>query len=179
MIININNTMSNKDKATYDFGNYKKDAVTKPRDIAWSNWKKFDKVGDVVQGFIRDAFYRKAEGMFKAQRGITLEQPDGTLINVGIKRFPFVLAGTDDFRIGDPLTIEFTEEKPAATKGFSPTKIFSFYGRKLPENTGKTIRELDREDMLAGGTSEPENEEEIPEGVDEQKPEDIPFAEGE
>jgi hypothetical protein len=146
----------------YDFENYSQDALTRPRDLAWSNWFKFENTGDKVQGYIKDAFYRPAEGMFKDQRGITLEQPDGTLVNVGIKRHEFVLSKTDWLRIGDPLTIVLEEEKPSATKGFSPTKIFGFYGKNLPENAGNpTVKELDNSDQVAGGTTDPEPDAEV------------------
>lgn len=166
-----------KENKGYDFNGYKKDALTKPRDIAWDNWAKFEKVGDKAQGFIRDVFYRKAEGLYKEQRGITLEQPDGVLINVGIKRLPFVLAGTDNLRIGDPLTVELVELKASSTKGFNPTKIFGFFGANLPENaSGKTVAELDREDALAGGTSEAELEaQKAFDEVNENNPGDVPF----
>ena len=141
----------------YDFGNYAKDSLTKPRDIAWSNWAQFKEVGDKVQGFIRDAFYRKAEGLFKEQRGITLEQPNGELINVGIKRLPFVLDKTDHLRIGDPLTVVFEKATPSSTKGFSATKVFAFYGASLPENAkNPTVKELDGQDEANGGTDAPE-----------------------
>ena len=148
-----------KKEGGYDFGNFQKDALTKPRDLAWDNWAGFKKVGDKVQGFIRDAFYRKAEGQFKEQRGITLEQEDGELINVGIKRIDFVLNKTDSLRLGDPLTVVLEKETPSTQKGFSPTKVFAFYGTNLPENKdNKTVLELDLEDMKAGGTVPPESE---------------------
>lgn len=141
----------------YNFDEYKKDSLTKPRDLAWSNWAKFEKVGDKVQGYIRDAFYRKEDGQFKDQRGITLEQPDGTLINVGIKRYDFVLDKTNDMRIGDPLTVVLEELKPAQTKGYNATKIFGFYGKALEENKNNpTVAELDRADEASGGSSQPE-----------------------
>ena len=63
--------------ATYNFGEFNKDSLTLPRDKAWDNFAKWEKEGDMVQGFIRDVFYRAEEGEFKAQRGITLEQPNG------------------------------------------------------------------------------------------------------
>jgi hypothetical protein len=145
----------------YDFDNYQKDTLTRPRDIAWGNWVKFEKVGDKVQGYIRDAFFRPAEGLFKDQRGITLETPDGTLVNVGIKRHPFVLSRTDSLRIGDPLTVVFEEEKPSQTKGYNPTKIFAFYGTNLEDNKNNpTVKELDDADQIAGGSVAPEAVEE-------------------
>jgi hypothetical protein len=131
----------------YNFDGFEKDALTKPRDKAWENWFKFDQVGAKVQGYIRDVFYRKAEGNFAEQRGITLEQPDGTLVNVGIKHIDFVLAKTDNLRLGDPVTIVFEKEIAPSVKGNSPTKQFAFYGKNLPDNAGnKTVAQLEAED---------------------------------
>lgn len=144
------------------FADYKKDALTLPRDLAWDNWAKFEKVGDMVQGYIADVFYRKAEGEFKAQRGITLKQPDGDLINVGIKRIPFVLAKTDGLRIGDPLTIEFDKELAPRQKGYKPTKQFAFYGKNI-STEGKTVRELELEDMKRQEISDESEEDAVPE----------------
>jgi len=132
---------------SYDFNNYEKDALTKPRDKAWENWFKFDEVGKKVGGYIRDVFYRPAEGNFSEQRGLTLEQPDGTLVNVGIKHIDFILAKTDGLRLNDPVTIVFEKELPPQVKGNSPTKQFGFYGKNLPENEGqKTVAVLEAED---------------------------------
>ena len=159
----------------YNFDNFEKDTLTKPRDIAWDNWAKFEKVGDKVQGYIRDAFYRPEEGLFKAQRGITLEQTDGTLINVGIKRLDFILPKTDNLRIGDPLTVVLEKETPSGTKGFSPTKVFAFYGVNLPENAGNpTVKELDTQDESTGGSSAPVAEETPAEEI----ADEIPFDGG-
>lgn len=142
-----------KKEGGYDFNNFKKDSLTKPRDLCWDNWMKFEKIGDKVAGYIRDVFYRPAEGVFKDQRGITIEQTDGELINVGIKRLPFILNKTDGLRIGDPLTIVLESELPPKQKGFDKTKVFAFYGANLPENAGnKTVRELENEDIALGGT---------------------------
>lgn len=145
----------------YDFENYGKDKVSKPRNEAWSNWAKFEKVGDKVQGFIRDVFYRAEDKnpdgttAFQAARGITLEQPDGTLINVSIKRIPFVLSATDKARLGDPLTVEFTKQLPPRQKGYKGAKQFEFYTRNIDETAGqKTVAELDAEDMAAQGVKE-------------------------
>jgi hypothetical protein len=154
-----------------DFANYKDKNLTKPRDEAWGNWAGFEKVGDKVQGYIRDAFFRPAEGVYMEQRGITLEQLDGKLINVGIKRKfdnkktgkielkTFVLNKTDDLHIGDPLTVELTELKK--NSGLNDSKILSFFGEELPENAeNKTVKELEEKDMKAGGSVDPEVEEE-------------------
>ena len=145
---------------SYDFTKFEENALTKPRDLAWSkDWAKFEKEGDMVQGYIVDVFYRAAQEQFKEQRGFTLKQADGELINVAIKRLPFILSKTDDLRLGDPLTIKLEELKKSSTKGFSATKIQGFYGTNLPENAhNKTVAELEKEDMLRGGSFSPEGE---------------------
>lgn len=152
--------MSKENEGGYDFGNYSKDALTKPRDLAWGKpWAKFEKVGDKYQGYIVDVFYRKADGEFQEQRGFTLKQADGEFINLAIKRLPFILPKTDDLRLGDPITIVLEELKKSATKGFSATKILGFYGKNLPENAGnKTVKELEAEDIKKGGSADPEGE---------------------
>lgn len=148
----------------YDFSKIEDKKVSKARNEAWDNWGKFENVGDKVEGYIRDVFYKKADGQYQEARGITLEQPNGKLINVSIKTLPFVLTSTDDLRLGDPLCVKLTELKKSATKGFSPTKILTFYGEKLPENDGQpTVKQLYLEDKNAGGSSAPEAEKDIAE----------------
>jgi len=132
----------------YNFEDYQNDTLTKPRDLAWENWMKFEKVGDKVQGFIRDVFYRPEEGQFSEQRCLVLEQPDGKLIIVTIKRRSFILNKTDDLRLGDPLTVELLEERASSQKGYNPTKIYGYFGVNLPDNAGeKTVKELEYADM--------------------------------
>lgn len=139
---------------SYDFDAFKQDVTDRPSSKAWGNWKKFEKVGDMAQGYIRDVFFRKAEGVFKEARGITLEQKDGSLINISIKRYDFILSKTDGLRLGDPLTVVFEEELPPKKAGNNPTKQYGFYGRNLPENAGnKTVAELDAIDRGVGGMS--------------------------
>lgn len=133
---------------TYDFGSYKADPTDRPSSKAWSNWASFEKPGDMVQGFIRDVFFRKAEGIYKDARGITLEQPNGQLINVSIKRYDFILAKTNNLRLGDPLTVVFEGELPSKKPGYNPTKQYGFFGKNLAENAGnKTVAQLEMEDM--------------------------------
>lgn len=149
------------------------ESTTRPRDVAWGTWQKFEKVDDSIQGFVRDAFYRPADGLFKEQRGITIEKKDGTLVNVGIKRLPFVLSQTDDVRIGDPLRITLSELKPSSTKGYNATKIFTFQTKALPENAGnKTVGEMDRDDQARGGSVPPPTEAKPSDDID---PNDVPF----
>jgi hypothetical protein len=131
-------------------------ALDRPRDKAWSNWAKFEDEGDKVSGYIRDVFHRAEEKSpdgkiaFQAQRGITLEQPNGDLINVAIKRMAFVLAKTDALRLGDPLTIEYEKTLAPRQKGYKGAKQFAFYGKNLEENAdNKTVKQLEEEDMNA------------------------------
>jgi hypothetical protein len=136
-------------------------SLNRPRDAAWGNWAKFEKEGDFVQGFIRDVFYRQEErdesGQgFSDQRGITLEQKDGTLINLGIKTFPWILALTDNLRIGDPMRATWEKTMPPKSKMYKGAKVFKYEGKNLPENANnKTVRELYEADKLAGGTVSP------------------------
>jgi len=147
---------------TYNFSEFQSDQLTLPRDIAWSNWAKFESEGDKVQGYIRDVFFRKAEGEFKAQRGLTLEQENGDLINVAIKRVPFILAKTDSLRLGDPITIVFEKQLPPKQKGYKGAKQFAFYGKNLDENKdNKTVAELDKEDMARQDVESGNDEEEL------------------
>lgn len=134
---------------SYDFNEAKNDALDRPSSKAWSNWQKFEKIGDKAQGYIRDVFFRPAEGIYKEARGITLEQPDGVLVNVSIKRLDFILEKTNNLRLGDPLTMILEAELPSKKgTGYNPTKQYGFYGKNLPENLGnKTVLELENEDM--------------------------------
>lgn len=133
---------------SYDFNKYKDDKVSLPRNAAWGNWAKFEKVGDKVQGYVRDVFYRKAEGIYKEGRCFTLEQAGGELVNVATKRIPFIMAETDGFRMGDPITLELVELRPNE-KG-NPTKIISVFGKKIATE-GPTVKDLEAEDMKANG----------------------------
>jgi len=125
-----------------DFNNLQ--SITKPRDKAWENWSKFTNVGDSYQGFIRDVFFKKGSGDFPDQRVLTLEQPDGEFVNVGIKYVDFVLEKTNDLRLNDPVKVVFAKELQPQVKGHNPTKQFEFYGQNLPENANeKTVLELE------------------------------------
>jgi hypothetical protein len=153
-----------------DFSKFANKDLTKPRDKAWENWAKFEKKGEKVTGIIRDVFYRPAQDQFREQRGFTLEQESGELINVGLKRDPyFAIRSTDEAHLGDLLTIELSELRPSKTKGYSPTKIYSFSSGTLPENEANpTVRELEAIDMKAQGVAPttPEEKKEV---------DDVPF----
>lgn len=156
-----------------DFSKFKKQELTKPRDAAWGNFLKFEKEGDTVTGIVRDVFYRPAEGDFKEQRGFTLEKEDGTLVNVALKREPyFAIRATNDVRLGDMLTVELAELRPAKTKGYSATKIYKFTAGTLDENANNpTVKELEAADMKEMGMALPD----VAEETEEAEKEDVPF----
>lgn len=158
-----------KKTASYDFGSFEKDSLTRPRDKAWSSWVSWDgaEIGAKVQGYIRDAFWRPEEMnedgsvAFRAQRGITLEKVDGTLVNLGIKSLPFVLVMTDNLRIGDPLTVVYEGDGEKKKKSWNAPKLYGYYGKNLPENAGNpTVKELTDADKAIGGTVSSFHEEE-------------------
>ncbi len=155
----------------YNFDNAQ--SLERPRDKAWSkDWGKFEKKGDFVQGFIRDVFFRVAEGVYKDQRGFTLEQPDGELINVGIKHVDFILAKTNHLRLGDPVKIVFEAEIPKGA-GLNPIKQLGFYGENLAENAGnKTVLELENEDRKIADAAAADLDAEF-EGTGEKKEDDF------
>jgi len=159
------------------FSDYKSANLTKPRDLAWGNFAKFEEIGDKAQGYIVDVFYKKPEGAYKESRGITLKQTDGQYVNVAIKRLPFILRSTDDLRLGDPLTVEFEKELPSKEKGLHPTKVLAFYGKSLPENKGnKTVKELEAEDFkIQTGTDILFDETPVPEANQDVSVEPVPF----
>ena len=151
------------------FDKFKKQDLTRPRDKAWDNWGKFEKEGDKVEGILRDVFYRPAEGQYPEKRGFTLEQEDGKLINVDIKRSPyFAIAPTDNVRIGDFLSMELSELKDMG-KGKYAAKIYSFETGVDPDATDRmaqmTVKELEAIDMEAEGVEHKEEE----------TPEEVPF----
>lgn len=149
---------------TFDFTKYKDSALTRPRDEAWGNWKswKNSQIGDKVEGYVADAFYRPEElnngtVVFREQRGITIKQTDGTLINVGVKFLEFILKSTDNLRVGDPIVVELIKIEQPKAKGQNGAKVFGFYGANLPENANnKTVKELTDEDKASGGTAQPD-----------------------
>lgn len=148
------------------FDKFKKQDLTRPRDKAWDNWGKFEKEGDKVEGILRDAFFREAQGQFPAKRGFTLEQEDGKLINIDIKREPyFAIAATDEVRVGDYLSMTLSELKDMG-KGKYPAKIYSFETGIDPDNkergTQPTVKQLEAADMEAQGVVVDEEKEEVP-----------------
>ena len=136
----------------YNFSDYEADKISRPFEEC-KTWAKFESVGDKVQGFVADATYRNPEGQFKEQRVVTLMQPSGELINVAIKRLPFILSKTNDLRVGDPLTVVFEKQLEPRQKGYKGVKVLTFFGKNLEANAGNpTVAELEARDMAVAKT---------------------------
>lgn len=107
----------------------------KPRDLA-DKWFKFTHVGDRVCGIVRDIFEKEPEGKYSGQHCFTLEQEDGTYINVGVKDTKYNVAHVQDVMVGDMLGVEFVREI-ASKQGLSAAKSMAFY------ITSNTVQSLD------------------------------------
>ena len=150
---------------TNDFSKFQTQDLTKPRDKGWNNFAKFEQAGDKVTGILRDVFYQPAEDMYPERRGFTLENEKGEFVNVAIKRNPyFAIRATDEVRLGDLLTVELAEKRPAKQKGYKPANIFAFTAGIDPDggNDRPTVRELEEAEMkelgVAVGNDEDDSE---------------------
>ncbi len=170
--------MSEESKKGYDFDNAK--SLERPSSKAWGkDWAKFEVVGDFVQGYIRDVLHREEVGKNPEQRVLTLEQPDGELVNVGIKYRDFVIEKTNNLRLGDPLKIVLSELRPSKESGYDPTKVLDFLGENLEANAGeKTVLELENIDRgLAAEAKAAEDAEFEGEGTKSDEDDFLPPAE--
>lgn len=98
------------------------------RDLA-EGWFKFEEVGDKVGGIIRDIFEMPERDGMQAQRCFTIEQSDGELVNVGLKRTNYILSRTDMLQVGDQLGVRFEKEIPAKSKGHHPAKSMVIFSK--------------------------------------------------
>ncbi len=99
-----------------------------PRDLA-EGWFSFKNVGDKVGGEILDMFETPAKDGMPAQRVFTVKQADGVVINVPVKRTPYLLARTDMLQVGDMLGVRFDKEIPAKVKGHHPAKSMVVFSK--------------------------------------------------
>lgn len=165
--------MSETNNTFANFGEEKN--LDRPSNAAWGNFAKFEKEGDTQKGILVDVFFKAEEGQFPEQRGFTLKTVDGKLVNVAVKNKPaFAVRATNDVRLGDLLTITLSELKASKTKGYNPTKIYSYTSASPADNSNAdqpTVRELLEKEMLAAGVS-PEVEEKE---KDSKETEEVPF----
>jgi len=96
--------------------------------LAQSNWAKFEKVGDKVEGRLVGQRSAPAKGNFSAQIVYELETEDGQMINVGIAEHKtFIHDRMKSAKIGQEVGFLFKEEVESETTGFAPAKSILVY----------------------------------------------------
>ena len=112
------------------------------RDIAGSNWFRFEKVGDRIEGTVKDIFEMPERDGMQAQRCFTLASEGGEFVNVGLKRTNYILSRTDMLQIGDELGVRFEKEIPAKVSGHHPAKSMGIFTRLVGPRTGQVARDV-------------------------------------
>jgi hypothetical protein len=77
-----------------------------------------------------------------AQRCFTLQEKDGELTNVGLKRTSYILSRTDMLQVGDMLGVKFEREIPAKVKGHHPAKSLTIYSKLIGPRQGQSAKDL-------------------------------------
>lgn len=129
------------------------DDIFNPENIPESNWFKFDKIGDRVSGVLAEnpRVKKDTSGVYGDQRVFALMQPDGTIINVGIRMDKDnLIQRTNRVRQGDKIGFEFVKEIPPSKKGYSPAKSIEVYVKLTEE--GDKVREFEK-----NGGANPDN----------------------
>lgn len=109
----------------------KVDDLFDPDNIPESAWFKFDKVGDRCSGVVVSIAEKPERDGMPAQRVFGLQQEDGSILNVGLKKNSDYLMGkTNLVKVGDMLGVEFKKEIPAKKKGYHPAKSIEVYVKK-------------------------------------------------
>jgi hypothetical protein len=100
--------------------------------IPASNWFKFEKVGDKIAGEVVEMYETEDKGNFPGQRVFALKQPNGDVINVGLKRTSdYLMQRTKNVKLGDLLGAEFKAEIPPKVKGNNPAKSIEVYVKHM------------------------------------------------
>lgn len=137
------------------------------RDLA-EGWFKFEEVGDKVGGTIRDIFEMPERDGMQAQRCFTIEQSDGTLVNVGLKRTNYILSRTDMLQIGDMLGVKFEKEIPAKSKGHHPAKSMVIFSKLNGPRGNATAATVKVSKVAASEAEEDQGEESAPDNGNEE-----------
>lgn len=139
-IITMNKTTKNTASVSND-GEIFDDQNRLARDMA-DGWFKFEKPGDKVGGTIKDMWEQPERDGMPAQRCFTLEENDGSLTNVGLKRTGYILSRTDMLQIGDMLGVKFEKEIPPKKKGFHPAKSLIIFSKLIGPRQGMSAKDL-------------------------------------
>lgn len=124
----------------------KVDDIFNDENVPESNWFKFEKVGDKIQGVLAENPYIKEDksGEYGDQKVFPIQTADGDVVNVGIRvDKDFVIQRTNKVRRGDKIGFLFKEEIPAKQKGYSPAKSIVPYVQYTKE--GDEERETEKE----------------------------------
>lgn len=105
-------------------------------------WFKFEHVGDKIGGTICDMFEMPERDGFPAQRCFTLENEEGKILNVGLKKTQYILSRTDMLQIGDKLGVKFEKEIPPKVKGFNPAKSLVIFTKLVGDRTGVQAKDI-------------------------------------
>ena len=101
----------------------KKNDLFSSENVPESAWFKFSTVGDRVSGEVVNVYEKAGSGDFEDQKVFELQQDNGEVISVGIKKSnTYIIQRTNRVEIGDMLGFEFTKEIPAKVKGHHPAK---------------------------------------------------------
>jgi len=104
------------------------DSVFKPENALKSNWAKWDKIGKKVAGKLVKLYEKEGDDVFEAQMIYVLEQADGTLINVGIKRSnTYITNGIRESHLGSIVGFEYEKDIPPTVKGMNAAKSIKAY----------------------------------------------------
>lgn len=88
-----------------------------------TNWVKFEKVGDSVQGTLTGKQFQKGDAPFPDQWIYHIKDKEGIVWNVGISAKKSGTVGRlANCKIGELVGIKYDKEIPPQTKGFHPTK---------------------------------------------------------
>jgi len=105
--------------------------------IPQSPWFSFVKVGDKVSGEVVEIFEKPVTGEFPAQICLGLKQEDGSVLNVGLKKFKkdgispsYLAARMKNVALGDMVGFEFKKEIPPTVKGYHAAKSIEIFLKK-------------------------------------------------
>lgn len=117
---------------------------TEANKVSKIEWKKFENIGDFVQGTIRniektDARTDDTGHKWEGQRVFLVQLEDGTRLNVGLKRTADHLNRTNKARIGDYFKVRLANFKK--NQGKLPSKVYDIWVIPGPEGDGQRTAE--------------------------------------
>lgn len=110
-------------------------------------------IGSKVFGKYAGHWIKPAEGMYKEQLYIAIENADNTAIVSAVQLPAYRLNEVLGYDIGDLIGVEYAGEKPAKVKGMNPTKVINVYNGAYQNRvaTGQVVvssKNIDNADEL-------------------------------